>query len=100
MDELLRLTVGGDEVIPAAGDESLGIKAEDAAGDGVAVVMVVEEPAIESSGGDGGLESGEIHRDDDNSAWAEWASAVGDVTEVWQGVTGGSREGENPLRRE
>ena len=75
--------MGGDEVIPAPGDEALWIKTEDPAGDGVAVVMVVEEPAIESSGGDGVLQGVEIHRENDNSGrwWARgvWCSYGGKV---------------------
>jgi hypothetical protein len=64
------------------------------------VVMVVEEPAIESCGGDGGLEGGEIHRDDDNAGRAEWASAGCEVTEGWLGVTEGGRGEQIPLRME
>ena len=73
VNEFLGLAVGGDEVIPAAGDEALGVETEDAAGDGVAVVMVIEEPAIKSSGGDGVLQGVEIHRENDNSDWRGWA---------------------------
>jgi hypothetical protein len=47
VDELARLAGGGDEVEPAAGDEAVFVEAEDAVGDGVAVVVVVEEPAVE-----------------------------------------------------
>jgi hypothetical protein len=48
MDELARLACGGDEVVPAAGDVRLGIEAQDASGDGVAVMVVVKEPAVEA----------------------------------------------------
>lgn len=34
-------------------------------GDGVAVVVIVEEPAIKTGGGDGSLESLEVHKKDD-----------------------------------
>ena len=56
MDELLRLTVGGDEVVPAPGDVGVGIDTQDASGDGVAVVVVVEEPAVEFGFGSGAKE--------------------------------------------
>ena len=47
MDELLRRSpCGGDEVVPAAGDKAFRVKTEDAVGEGIAVVVVVEEPAI------------------------------------------------------
>ena len=47
VDELAGLALGRDEVEPAAGDEGVRVEAEDAVGDGVAVVVVVEEPAVE-----------------------------------------------------
>ena len=47
MDELAGFAFGGDEVEPAAGDEAIGVEREDAIGDGVAVVVVVEEPAVQ-----------------------------------------------------
>ena len=46
VDELSGIALRGDEVEPAAGDEGVFVEAEDAVGDGVAVVMVVEEPAV------------------------------------------------------
>ena len=61
MDELARLAFGGDEVEPAAGDEAVLVEAEDAIGDGVAVVVVVKEPAVEVVLAQGGLNGGEIH---------------------------------------
>jgi hypothetical protein len=47
VDELLRLAVGWDEVEPAAGDEGMLVEPKDAVGDRIAVVVVVEEPAVE-----------------------------------------------------
>ena len=47
VDELAGLAFGGDEVEPAAGDEAVLVEAEDAVGDGIAMVVVVEEPAVE-----------------------------------------------------
>jgi hypothetical protein len=46
------------------------------------VVMIVEKPAIESCGGDGVLEGGEIHRENDNAAWWRWASNVAELRRV------------------
>jgi hypothetical protein len=63
MDELARLAAGGDEVVPAAGDVGVRIDAEDAPGDGVAVVMIVEEPAVDRGGAKGGLNSFQLHGD-------------------------------------
>jgi hypothetical protein len=53
MDQLAGFAVGGDEVVPAAGDVGVGVEAEDASGDGVAVVVVVKEPAVEGGGAEG-----------------------------------------------
>ena len=61
VDELARLAVGGDEIVPAAGDEAVAGEAEDALGNGVAVVMVVEEPAVEVLVAKGFLDVFEFH---------------------------------------
>ena len=61
MDELARIAAGGDEVIPAAGDVGVRIEAEDASGDRIAVVMIVEEPAVELRGAKGGLNGFQLH---------------------------------------
>ncbi len=63
MDELAGFAGGGDEVVPAAGDVGVGVEAEDAVGDGVAVVMVVEEPAVEVGVAQSGLDGFEVHGD-------------------------------------
>ena len=47
MDEFARLAGGGNEVVPAAGDVGFGIEAEDLGGNGVAMVVIVKEPAVE-----------------------------------------------------
>src|SRR6185437_11657925 len=62
VDELAGLAVGGDEVVPAAGDEGVG-EAEDAVGDRVAVMVIVEEPAVEFLIADRRLEGVEVHPD-------------------------------------
>jgi hypothetical protein len=64
VDELARLALGGDEVVPAAGDVGLLVEAEDVRGDGVAVVVVVEEPAVEAGVAECGLNCVEVHRAD------------------------------------
>jgi hypothetical protein len=61
VDELAGFADGGDEVEPAAGDEGIFVEAEDAVGDGVAVVVVVEEPAVEVVVAQGGLDVVEVH---------------------------------------
>ena len=61
MDELARLALGGNEVVPAAGDVGLCVEAEDVRGDGVAVVMVVKEPAVEAGVAESRLDRVEIH---------------------------------------
>ncbi len=55
VDELAWFADGGDEVEPAARDEAVLVEAEDAVGDGIAVVVVVEEPAVEVVFAQGGL---------------------------------------------
>ncbi len=62
MDELFGLAGGGDEVVPAAGDEGGLVEAQDAVGEGVAVVMVVEEPAVKFIFAECGLDGFEVHR--------------------------------------
>ncbi len=61
VDEFFGLAGGGDEVVPAAGDVGVRVEAEDAVGEGVAVVVVVEEPAVEFIFAEGGLDGGEVH---------------------------------------
>ena len=60
VDEFFWLAGGGDEVVPAAGDVSVGVEAEDAVGERVAVVMVVEEPAVDFIFAEGVLDSSEV----------------------------------------
>jgi hypothetical protein len=60
--EFLRGSGRGDEVKPAAGDVAVGREAEDAEAEWVAIVMVVEEPAVEVGVAQGGLDGFEVHR--------------------------------------
>jgi hypothetical protein len=46
MHQLARLALGGHKVVPAARDMSLLVQAQNALGDGVAVMMVVKEPPV------------------------------------------------------
>ena len=64
MNELLRLAVCRDKVVPAARDKTVR-EAKDAVRDWVAVVVVVEEPAFELGVADCGLECLEIHAEHD-----------------------------------
>ena len=48
MHELARLTAGGNEVVPAASDVRVRVDAQDASGDGIAMVMILKEPAVDS----------------------------------------------------
>src|ERR1017187_4596325 len=61
MNQLARLAGSGDEVIPAARDVRLLVEAEDMGGYGVAVMMVVEEPAVVAGLAEGGLNRFEVH---------------------------------------
>ena len=49
-----------DEVVPAAGDVGVGVEAEDRVGEGVAVVVVVEEPAVNFIFAEGLLDGSEV----------------------------------------
>ena len=70
--------MGGDEIVPAPGDEDLGVEAEDVAGDGVAVVVVVKEPAVKGGVAKGGLNGVEIHTGDDSAAgWVDHGLVAG-----------------------
>ena len=67
MDQLLRLALRRDEIEPASGDVGVRIEAEDAVGEGVAVVMVVEEPAVEVLVAQGRLNCLKVHVVNPNS---------------------------------
>src|ERR1035437_7459647 len=61
MDEFARLACGGDEVVPAARDVRFGVQAQDVGGDGVAVMMIVKQPAVYGGLAESGLDRFSIH---------------------------------------
>ena len=72
--QLARLARGGNEVVPAASDVGVLVEREDVLGDGIAVVVVVKEPAVERGVAKGGLDLVEVHTDRISQA-AELASS-------------------------
>src|SRR5437763_218050 len=68
MQQLARLARGRHKVVPAARDVGFFVDAEDAPGDGVAVMMFVEEPAVKASLADCGLHRVDIHTGHDTRA--------------------------------
>lgn len=56
-----RLAVGGDEIEPAARDHGAGGEFEHAVGDGIAIMMVEEEPAVQGLLAQRGLNFREPH---------------------------------------
>ena len=62
VDELSRFALGGDEIVPATRAHQFFGKAEDAIGDGVAVVVIVEEPGVNVTLAKRVLNGGEVHR--------------------------------------
>ena len=60
MDEFFRVALRRDEVVPAAGDVGGGVEAEDRVGEGIAMMMVIEEPAINFIFAEGLLDGEEI----------------------------------------
>ena len=60
--QLARFADCGHEVIPAARDMRFGIESKNVLADGIAVVMVVEEPAIEAGIAQGRLNCVQVHR--------------------------------------
>ncbi len=70
---------GGNEVVPAARDVGLGIETKDGRGDGIAVVVVVKEPAVKRSIAQGRLDGIEIHHGTGyaGAAWSGRDTALG-----------------------
>ena len=65
MHQLARLAGGGDEVVPAARDVRFGVEAENVRGDGVAMMVIVKEPAVKGGVAESGLDRLKIHRGND-----------------------------------
>ena len=61
VNQLARLAIGGDEIIPASGGVKICRKAEDTIGKRIAAVMVEKKPAVEICGAKGFLDSGGFH---------------------------------------
>jgi hypothetical protein len=61
VQELARLAVCGNEVIPAAGYVRTGIEAQDVRGNGIAMMVIVEEPAVNVGLAQRSLNGVEIH---------------------------------------
>ena len=61
MDQLAGLTIGRHEVVPAPRDEHVRVQTEDAVGDRIAMVVVIEQPDVELGFAQGGLEAVELH---------------------------------------
>ena len=59
--QLHRFALGRDDVEPAAGDHHLLRQAEHVIGDGIAVMVIVEEPAIVVAVAQRSLNFGKIH---------------------------------------
>ena len=63
MHELLRFALGGNVIEPAPRGEAAGVHVQDARGDGVAVVEIVKEPAVDAGFAQCGLNRVQIHRE-------------------------------------
>src|ERR1022692_3836435 len=61
MHQLDRLAFGGDQIKPATAGEAVGGQSQDAVGDGIAMMMVVKEPALVVAVAQGSLDVGEVH---------------------------------------
>src|SRR5947209_4443734 len=62
MNQLARIALGGHVVVPAAGDVGLGVEAKNALADGIAMMMVVEQPAVMAGFAQRSLDCLQIHR--------------------------------------
>jgi hypothetical protein len=61
VQELARLAICRNEVIPAAGYVRIGIEAQDVRGNGIAMMVIVEEPAVNLGLAQRSLNGVEIH---------------------------------------
>ena len=67
VNQLARLPLGGDVVVPAARDVGLRVEAQDVGGDGVAMMVIVKQPAVEVGLAEGGLNGFEVHTGHDSA---------------------------------
>src|SRR5579862_5533424 len=65
MDKLARLPLRRHKVIPATRDVRLGVEPQDALADGIAMMVVVEEPAFVAGPARGYLNRLQVHRGND-----------------------------------
>ena len=86
MDEFLRLACCGNEIEPAAGDVHLRVKREDAVGERVAMVVVVEEPRVDGGVAKCGLDCGDVHGGILSPRLLEW-----EFTTQWRSKLEGTR---------
>lgn len=63
MHKPARFSLDGNVVVPAAGDVGVLVEAQDARGEGIAVMVVVKQPAVEAGLAESGLHSVEFHRE-------------------------------------
>ncbi len=62
VDQLLRFAFGWNEIKPAAGDHELLRQSQHPVGDGIAMVMIAEEPGVEVAFAKGSLDGGKFHK--------------------------------------
>src|SRR5438034_7092451 len=61
VDQLDRLSACGDQVEPSPRNHQAIRQSKDAIGDGIAVMMIVKQPAVDIALAQGGLNSGKVH---------------------------------------
>src|SRR5438128_11354359 len=61
VDQLDRLSACGDQVEPSPRNHQASRQSKDAIGDGIAVMMIVKQPAVDIALAQGGLNSGKVH---------------------------------------
>src|SRR5437867_9277658 len=61
VDQLDRLSACGDQVEPSPRNHQAIRQSKDAIGDGIAVMMIVKQPAVDIALAQGGLNGGKVH---------------------------------------
>src|SRR5438046_4861038 len=61
VDQLDRLSACGDQVEPSPRNHQAIRQSKDAIGDGIAVMMIVKQPAVDIELAKGGLNGGKVH---------------------------------------